>query len=162
MLNVAVYTYQCGLMGWSGVSDGHYATIGYNLNEVFLNHPLSGTSEAHTIACLSHQAEGDGVSRRQASKWYNQLYQLPTAVDPVQQARSECLTMQILDIQSLGDIQPLSSSLGTCPPSAAQAFLDFRFIFHGPSSTINSRCYIYVFSAGSTGLSSLICCYAVQ
>ena len=156
-----MYTYQCDLMGWSGEGDGMYATIGYNLNGEFHNHPLSGTSQAQTIGCLS-QSSDDSISRCQASKWHNELYQLPTAVDPIQQLRSECLTLQILDIQSVGDIRALSSSLGACPNSVNQAILDFRFTYHNQVSTPTSRCYVHVFPAGDNGLSSLICCYSVQ
>ena len=156
-----MFTYQCDLMGWSGVDVGSYAIVGFNLNGVYENHPLSGTSEIKDIGCLSTGSISN-ITRRQSSNWHNQLYQLPTVVDLIQQLRSECLAMQILDIQTVGDIQSLSSSLGACPPSASQAFLDFRFLFHSESSTFTSRCYTYVFSAGAGGLSSLICCYALQ
>ena len=157
--NFIMYTYQCDLMEWSGEGDGVYATIGYNLNGVFENHPLSGYPEAHTIGCVS-QNSGDNIGRRQALMFYNQIYQLPSAIDPIQQLRSECLTMQILDIQAVGDIQSLSSSLGACPNSVTQAFLDFQFTYHSQSS--NSQCYIHVFSAGNADISSLICCYSIQ
>lgn len=157
--NFLMYTYQCDLMNWSGVGEGSYATIGYNLNGVFENHPLSGYPEVHTIGCSS-QSPDDVIGRRQALMFSNQLYQLPSAVDPIQQLRSDCLTMEILDIQSVGDVLSLSSSLGACPNSVTQALLDFRFIFYSQSST--SQCYIHIFSAGNADISSLICCYSVQ
>lgn len=157
----AMFTYQCDLMGWSGEDDGSYATVGYNLNGAFENHPLSGSPEVGGIGCLS-SGSNSNIARRQSSKWHNQLYTLPTVVDPIQQLRAECLTIQNTDIETVGDIQSLSRSLGACPPSASQAFLDFRFMYHSDSSTFTSRCYVYVFSAGVESLSSLICCYAVQ
>ena len=157
-----MYTYQCDLMEWPGEGIGYYATIGYNLNGAYLNHPLSGTEVVHNIACQSNVTV-EGISRREVSAmWYNQLYQLPSAVDPIQQERSECLTMRILDIQTVGDIQPLSSSLGACPNSVAQAILDFRFAYHSQSSTLTSRCYVHVFPAGANDISSLICCYSIE
>lgn len=158
MQNFVIYTYQCGLIQWSGEGSGSYATIGYNLNGVYENHPLSGTIGVNNIAgCLN------GPVRRQTnSNWFNQIYQLPTAVDPLQELRAQCMMMGLLDIESIGDIQDLSSSLGTCPPSVSQAFLDFRFTYNSDVSTTSSRCYVYVFPAGVTALSSLICCYAVQ
>lgn len=148
-----MYTYQCDLMEWSGEGSGFYATIGYNLNGAYQNHPLSGTHVVHTIACQSVEV---------SSMWYNQLYQLPSAVDPIQQQRSECLTMRVLDIQNIADIQTLSRSLGACPNSVAQAIRDFRFTYHSQSSTLTSRCYVHVFPAGASGISSLICCYAIE
>ena len=153
--NFAIYTYQCDLMGWSGEGDGMYATIGYNLNGEFDIHPLSGASQARTIGCLSQSSDD---SQRRASKWHNELYQLPTEVDPIQQLRSECLAMQILDIQSVGDIRALSSSLGACPNSINQAYADFRFI-DLYTLIYNSVCFVHVFPSGNTDLSSLICCY---
>ena len=161
MLNFVLYTYQCGLMGWSGQDP--YANIGYNLNGEYENHPLSGTSSANTIACLSSgdDSSSEPVRRRQtSSSWYNQLYQLPSAVDPIQQLRAECLTMELLDIQTNGDILPLARSLGACPPTINQAFLDFRFTFRSDISSV-SLCFAYVFGAGSSDISSLICCYTL-
>ena len=159
-LNFAMYTYQCDLMGWSGSGDGFYATIGYNLEGLYQNHQFSGTSSAKDIACQSSADDGGSVGRRQASSsWFNQVYQLPSAVDPIQQLRAECLTLEILDIQSNGDIAELSRSLGACPPSLAQVLLDFQFTFNGYVST-ESQCYTYIFAAGSFGISSLICCYS--
>ena len=159
MQNFAIYTYQCDLMEWSGEGEGLYATIGYNLNGVYENHPLSGTMGVRDIA----QCPNDAPARRQAtSSWTNLIYQLPSAVNLLQELRAQCLTSEILDIQSNGAIQPLSTSLGACPPSVAQAFLDFRFIFSDDISTTSSRCYIHVFATGNTDLASLICCYAVE
>lgn len=163
MQNFVMYTYQCDLMDWSGEGNGFYATIGYNLNGVYQNHPLSGTPVVRTIACQPSNVTVEGISRRQVSSmWYNQLYQLPSAVDTIQQQRSECLTKRVLDIENNGNIQTLSSSLGACPNSVAQAIRDFRFTYHRQSSTPTSRCYVHVFPAGTNGISSLICCYAIE
>ena len=156
-----MYTYQCDLMEWSGAGDGLYATIGYNLNGAFLNHPLTGMSQVNTVACLS-QSDAGGISRRQVSRWHNELYQLPAAVDLAQQLRSECLLKKNLDIQAVGDVSVISSSLQACPNTRLQAQLDFRFVFHSASSTLTSQCYINAFPTGSTGISSLICCYSRQ
>ena len=144
-------------MQWSG--QGMYATIGYNLNGDYVNHPLSGTSSASAIACLSSGGTEEPVRRRQtSSNWYNQLYQLPSAVDPIQQLRAECIALELLDIQTIGDIGPLATSLGACPPTFNQALLDFRFVFKSDLST-SSLCFSYIFNAGSSGTSSLVCCY---
>ena len=105
-----MYIYQCDLMEWSGQGDGFYATIGYNLNGQFVNHPLTATAQASDIACLSQDVE---VSRRQASRWHNQIYQLPIDEDPLQQLRSQCFGQRLQDIQTLGDIMPLGSTTQT-------------------------------------------------
>ena len=159
MLNFVMYTYQCGLMGWSGYTS--YATIGYNLNGEYQNHLLSGISEVNTIACFSNN-EDIGRRRRQvSSSWYNELYQLPSAISPIQQLQAECRTMEILDIQTNGDIMPLARSLGACPPTFNQAFVDFRFTYNSSISS-ESLCFVQVFAAGSFDISSLICCYALM
>ena len=161
MQTVMVYTYQCDLMGWPREKGPTVmTTIGYNMGGEFENHPLTGTMQSQMIGCLSQRSD-DSIGRL-ASKWHNQLYQLPTAVGPVQQRRSECLTMKILDIQSVGDIRSLSSSLGTCPNSLSQASLDYRFTLHNQLSTPTSQCYVHIFLAGDANISSLICCYSIQ
>ena len=161
MQNFVMYTYQCDLMGWSGEGQGQYATIGYNLDGVYFNHPFSGTEDANAIACLLND-NGGSVARRQAPSlsWFNQIYRLPSAVDPIQQQRAECLTLEILDIQINGDILPLAVSLGVCPPSLAQVLLDFRFVFNNIVISTESLCYINIFASGVSEISSLICCYS--
>ena len=154
-----MYTYQCDLMGWSGQGNGFYATIGYNLNGQFVNHPLTATAQASSIACLSQDVE---ISRRQASRWHNQIYQLPIDEDPVQELRSQCFGQRLQDIQTLGDVMPLASSIPACPPSLLQAILDFRFILYTPSTTTTSRCYIQAFPTGSSGTSAQHCCYSIR
>lgn len=160
-----MYTYQCSLMKWSGEKgakvNGSRTTIGYNLGGEYHNHPLTRTETPHIIGCISQNSDA-ATRRRQASKWHNHLYQLPTTVEPVQQFRSECRRMWILDIQSVGDIQSLSHSLGACPNSLAQALQNPYFVYHSQLSTVASRCYVHVFSAGDADISSLICCYSEQ
>ena len=59
-----MYTYKCGAMGWSG--DG---VIGYNggsPTDYFFVHPLSGSDDAQTIACLEFPN----------SEWSNVLYNI--------------------------------------------------------------------------------------
>ena len=160
-----MYTYQCDLMEWSGEKDaiinGTRTTIGYNLGGEFHNHPLTRTTQPHLIGCLSLSSD-DTSSHRQASKWYNHLHQLPTTVEPLQQLRSECMRMQIIDIQAVGDIQALSRSLGACPNSNTQMQCNPYFVYHSQLSTATSQCYVHVFSAGDADISSLICCYSKQ
>ena len=52
----AVFTYQCGSMGWARAdySGATYGTIGYWADgDFFKNHPLSGTHIADEIACVN-------------------------------------------------------------------------------------------------------------
>lgn len=152
-----MYTYQCDLLTWAGT--GPYATIGYNLQGTFLNHILSGTDQVNTIACLSN-GDSDNVSRREASKWHNQIYQLQANVDQTQLNISECFLQQVMDIELVGDVSQLSSSLLACPSSMLQAQIDFRFTVYDPSTTTTEMCYIHVFPTGITDTSSLFCCYS--
>ena len=160
-----MYTYQCGLMEWSGEAgatvNGSRTTIGYNLGGEFHNHPLTRTAQPHIMGCISQKSD-DTIGRRQASKWHNHIYQLPTTVEPMQQLRSECMRMRIRDIQSVGDIQPLSRSLGACPSTLTQMLQNPYFVHHTQLSTVTSRCYVHLFSAGDADISSLICCYSEQ
>ena len=58
----AVFTYQCGLMAWSGG-----ATVGFtSAGEFYQNHRLSGTPSITNIACLNPLD----------SEWTNIVYQL--------------------------------------------------------------------------------------
>lgn len=144
-----MYTYKCNLLEWSGYEIDKYAVIGTNTNGNYQNHPLSGTEDAVQIACLSDESSG----------WYNLIYPLPQAVDPIQQLIAECYSSEVLDIDINGDIVPLSISLGVCPPTIGQALVDFRFVFTGDVGYSGSLCFSHVFPAGITGSSSLICCY---
>ena len=57
----AIFTYECGSMGWSRDS-----TIGFNAaGSIFANHPLSGRN-ARSVAC----------SNAPASNWTNLIYNL--------------------------------------------------------------------------------------
>ncbi len=59
-----MYTYKCGAMEWS-----EQGVIGYNggsPTDYFFSHPLSGTDDAQTIACLEFPD----------SEWTNLLYNI--------------------------------------------------------------------------------------
>ena len=58
----ALFTYQCGSMSWHG-----NATVGFNAGgTLFENHPLTGTSSANSVACLSYST----------TVWMNLVYKL--------------------------------------------------------------------------------------
>ena len=63
-VSYALYTYQCGSMGWS-----NGAVIGYNggsSTDYYYVHPLSGSDDAQTVACLQFPN----------SQWSNLLYKI--------------------------------------------------------------------------------------
>ena len=151
-LSFALYIYQCDLIEWSGEGFGSYATVGYNLNGVFENHPLSGTSQVNNIDCSSPNTE---VKR--ATQWTNEIFQISSTLDPEQDLRAQCIVKKQQDTQTYGDVDAIASRISSCPPSLVQAFLDFRFIFHTPFATISSACFIHTFPVG---YSALKCCYS--
>ena len=154
-VSFALYIYQCDLIQWSGEGIGSYATVGYNLNGVFENHPLSGTSQINNIDCLSPNTE---FSLQEATLWKNEIFQISSTPDPEQDHRAQCIIKQQQDIQTYGDVDAIASSISPCPPSLFQAWLDFRFIFYFPFGTISSTCFIHTFPAGN---SAFRCCYSL-
>lgn len=139
MTSYALYTYQCGLMEWSG-----FATVGFNLNgDLYENHPLTGLPSANAIACLNQ------------SRWYNQIYQLTLFTDELQQQRADCRRKYFEDIEHFGNISNITSNLEPCPCSVQQAWLDQRFQYDLFST---EQCFYQRFP--SVDLASQYCCYS--
>lgn len=139
-----IYTYQCGLMGWSGYDT--YATIGYNLNGDYENHYLSGTPAAQTIACLSPD-----------SKWSNLIYSVDMAGANDQIQRSMCILKAYDDADLFGDLSDVILNLESCPCSLGQAQVDPRFGFYITNDQYDCYVQLIPYETSVQG-----CCYSTM
>ena len=150
-----VFTYRCGLLQWSGLSN--HATVGYNaLGSFHFNHPLSGNPLiVPQLDCICYPR----------LPWSNLHYQLAFPVSSEQQERAQCYKKYVNDIVLHGStsiIQFAAIFVPPCPCSVFQAWLDWRYnliFFFGEESVV---CFVPVFPSfvpflgiGPTSL----CCY---
>ena len=153
----AIYTYQCGLLPWSGSSN--FAVVGYNAQGLAQNAPFSATPTVATqISCRCLP---------RSLTWYNIIYQLPFTVIPQFYLNTaECIKHYTTDIIShpFSDFQVLNASLflPICPCSYFQAIWDWRFTSAGFLGSKFSFCFlprfltfVPFFGFGPTQL----CCY---
>ena len=143
-----IYTYECGLMEWSGF--GAYPTIGFNaFGDYYDNHPLTGQPAANDIACFNQ------------TRWNNVVYSLTRSVGEEQEQRAECRKRYFEDIQLFGNISSIAAALEPCPCFIFQAQLDSRFRLHNEFLDNRSMCYFQRFPP-TTDYASQYCCYSVE
>ena len=117
----AIYTYQCGLLQWSGSSN--FAVVGYNAQGLAQNAPFSATPTVATqISCRCLP---------RSLTWYNIIYQLPFTVIPQFHLNTaECFKHYTTDIirHPFSDFQVLIASRLVTLPSFVSSFQFPSFI----------------------------------
>ena len=142
MLSYAVFIYKCDLLQWSGLTN--HAVIGYNMNGLFLNHPLAGLSQVSNVDCVNSPA----------TSWSTVLYPIGDLEGELQRSRVECIRRFDADSALFNMVEIINSNFQNCPCSAFQAFTDFRWRRFGQTN-FQGNCYIRRF----LGLPNRICCY---
>ena len=147
----AVFTYECGAIGWSGYWDGWRAVVGYNANgDYYKNHPASGYDTLPEAVSCQNKACGTDTS--------NLFYNLSLPLSAVDKIRSDCINLYDEDVALHGDnvsIANIVAQLEPCPCSIWQVWRDwgrFRWQFS------ESYCFIQRFPTNLDAVQQ--CCYS--
>lgn len=145
MESYSIFTYNCELMEWPGL--WVYATVGFNARgDYYSNHPLTGLSNVHRIACAN----------RPQTDWSNVVYKLSLSVDAVQEAKATCMRTYFEDRRLFGEVVQYTQFAEPCPCTAWQAWRDRRFRFQFDNI---GYCFFQRFF---TGNSLYLCCYSTE
>ena len=148
----SVFTYKNNSLQWSGL-DGFYneAVVGYNMDGVFKNQPLSGTKQILNIA-----KKPDLVTVQEVGNLDNDL----------QRARKQCFQKFLADRDMYGSsVVQRSQVTQPCPCSIFQAWSERRFIYSSERSVFQynengTLCFSQFFpSAFGSGQ---LCCYSYR
>ena len=143
----AIFIYECGSIEWAG--EFVFPTIGFNSPSVptFVNHPLTGQSNANQIACRES----------------NLLYQISISQSVIEEQRRMCLEWYSSDIERFTitstSIRIIDFLTPSCPCSLFQAFFDFRYSLF----TIRDNTWCYLLRFPNFQLNTdRECCYTLE
>ena len=108
----ALFIYECNSIEWTGRFT--FPTIGFNSpsTATFMNHPLTGQSDANEIACRDR----------------NVLYQISVSQSFVETQKRMCVEWYSSDIERFNEnVTLLNFVTPSCPCSLFQTFFDRRY-----------------------------------